>query len=293
MTSGSGPAASAEARRAGPAVARFPRTRPTKGSTVSPTHPDSRVLLVTGAASGIGAAIARTAAQRTPGATVALVDVDGAGLADTAAAVRAHGADAHEFTADLRDRDQVDRAFEGVLSRYGALHAVAHAAGILRPGSLASITDADLRDHLEVNTLGVLHVLQNAERHLPRGGAVTVVSSNAARVPRTQMAAYAASKAAASALTRCAGLELASRGIRCNVVEPGSTRTPMQRDLWPDPDAGEAAALAGNPDEFRIGIPLGRLAEPEDVAEVVLFLLSDAARHVSLQQLFVDGGASL
>lgn len=271
----------------------FPHAWPTKGSTVSPTHPDSRALLVTGAASGIGAAIARTAATQSPGATIALLDVDPVGLADTATAVRSAGATSMELTADLRDRDQVDRAFELALEGCGTLHGIAHAAGILRPGALASITDSDLLDHLAVNTLGVLHVLQNAERHLTRGGAVSVVSSNAARVPRTRMAAYAASKAAASALTRCAGLELASRGIRCNVVEPGSTRTPMQRDLWADPEAGEAAALAGTPDEFRIGIPLGRLAEPEDVAEVVLFLLSDAARHVSLHQLVVDGGASL
>jgi 2,3-dihydro-2,3-dihydroxybenzoate dehydrogenase len=107
------------------------------------------------------------------------------------------------------------------------------------------------------------------------------------------MLAYAASKAATSALARCAGLELAARGIRCNVVEPGSTDTAMQRDLWADPQVGRRTALKGDPSTYRVGIPLGRIADPDDVAEVVCFLLSDAARHVTLQQLYVDGGASL
>ena len=67
----------------------------------------------------------------------------------------------------------------------------------------------------------------------------------------------------------------------------------MQRDLWPDPEVGRRAAVEGDPAAYRVGIPLGRIAEPEDVAAVVAFLLSDAARHVTLQQLYVDGGASL
>ena len=77
-----------------------------------------------------------------------------------------------------------------------------------------------------------------------------------------------------------------------NVVEPGSTDTPMLHSLWPDEETGLAGTLRGNPDAYRVGIPLGRLAHPGDVAEVVAFLLSDAARHVTLQQLYVDGGAS-
>ncbi len=249
------------------------------------------VLLATGAASGIGAAIALRAAR--PGASLVLLDRDEAGLRGTAGRVRDLGADVLEFPLDLRDGPGVQDAFARAVERFGAVHQVAQAAGILRPGRLHEVTDADLLDHYAANVLGVLHVLQSAAAHLPSGGSVAVVSSNAARVPRTGLAAYAASKAAASALTRCAGLELAAQGIRCNVVEPGSTRTPMQRDLWPDPLIGEDTALRGDPAEFRTGIPLGRIAEPQDVADVVLFLLSDSARHLTLQQLFVDGGASL
>src|SRR5690606_12675594 len=119
---------------------------------------------------------------------------------------------------------------------FGRIDKVACAAGILRPAALDDVTSDDFDLHLKVNATGVLHCLQGASRHLGPGGAVVVISSNAARVPRTGMLAYVASKAAASAMARAAGLELASRGIRCNVVEPGSTDTPMQSALWADPE---------------------------------------------------------
>jgi 2,3-dihydro-2,3-dihydroxybenzoate dehydrogenase len=106
------------------------------------------------------------------------------------------------------------------------------------------------------------------------------------------MAAYAASKAAAAHFTRCLGLELAGLGIRCNVVSPGSTDTPMQRALWTD-DAGVEAVVAGRPDLFKPGIPLGRIAAAEDVADAVVFLASDRARHITMHDLYVDGGATL
>jgi 2,3-dihydro-2,3-dihydroxybenzoate dehydrogenase len=92
--------------------------------------------------------------------------------------------------------------------------------------------------------------------------------------------------------TRCLGLELARDGVRCNVVAPGSTDTPMQRALWTEED-GARPVIEGVPGEYRTGIPLGRIADPEDVAEAVAFLLSDAARHITLQTLYVDGGATL
>ncbi|WP_435106946.1 SDR family oxidoreductase, partial [Arhodomonas sp. AD133] len=90
----------------------------------------------------------------------------------------------------------------------------------------------------------------------------------------------------------CLGLELAGYGIRCNVVSPGSTDTPMQRALWTD-ERGGAAAVAGDLTRHRLGIPLGRLARPEDVAEAVAFLLSEQAAHITLQDIQVDGGATL
>ena len=106
------------------------------------------------------------------------------------------------------------------------------------------------------------------------------------------MAAYAASKAAATMLIRCLGLELAAAGVRCNVVSPGSTDTAMHEALWADGSAAHRS-IAGSPEHFRVGIPLGRIASPADVADAVLFLASDRARHITMQDLLADGGASL
>ncbi|MNP57786.1 2,3-dihydro-2,3-dihydroxybenzoate dehydrogenase [compost metagenome] len=106
------------------------------------------------------------------------------------------------------------------------------------------------------------------------------------------MAAYAASKAAVTALTKCVGLECAQYGIRCNIVSPGSTDTPMLRALWEHGGSLEET-VAGSPEAYRLGIPLGRTARAEDVAEAVLFLASDRARHITMHNLCVDGGATL
>lgn len=248
-------------------------------------------VVVTGAASGIGAATALLLARR--GHDLALVDRDSAGLQDVAERARAAGVRVDCHTVDVSDAEALSAALAASNAEIGPFAGIVSAAGILRPGALAEVSDEDWRAHFRVNTDGVMHLLRAGIPLMRDGGAVAVVSSNAAGVPRTGMVAYAASKAATSALTRCVGLEVADRGIRCNVVEPGSTRTPMQRDLWPDPVAGEEAALRGAPAEHRVGIPLGRLAETDDVAGLLTFLLSPAARHITLQQIRVDGGASL
>ncbi|MDN6135802.1 MAG: SDR family oxidoreductase, partial [Brevibacterium sp.] len=91
-----------------------------------------------------------------------------------------------------------------------------------------------------------------------------------------------------------AALELAPLGIRCNTVAPGSTDSPMQHAMWHDDDERDRArVIAGDPGTFRLGIPLGRIADPQDIAEVVHFALSDRARHMTMQEIVVDGGASL
>lgn len=248
--------------------------------------------MVTGAASGIGAETSRALARG--GARVVLLDRDDVGLQRTLADLRSIGSvDSSAHVVDVADSVAMRRIFAWAASSSGGIDQIVCAAGVLRPGTLDEVSDDDFDLHLRVNAGGTLHCLRAASTHLAPGGAVVVVSSNAARVPRTGMVAYAASKGAVSAMTRAAGLELAGRGIRCNVVEPGSTDTPMQRDLWSDPDEGRLTALAGDLDQHRIGIPLGRMGDPRDVAALVVFLLSDAARHVTLQQIFVDGGASL
>ena len=126
-------------------------------------------------------------------------------------------------------------------------------------------------------------------------GSIVTVASNAAGIPRTSMAAYAASKAAAVMFTKCLGLEVAPLGVRCNTVSPGSTLTDMQRGMWTtgDEEAAVRRVVEGDAKTYRTGIPLGRIADPSDIADAVAFLVSDRARHITMHDLYVDGGATL
>lgn len=251
------------------------------------------VTLVTGAASGIGAAVARRLARA--GTRVALLDRDAIGLARTTTMLTdaPHGA----VVVDVRERGEVEAAVAAMERDMGPIAGLVNAAGVVHLGPADELDGGGFDQCLAVNAGGVRNVSAAVARHMRvRGqGAIVTVASNAARTPRVDMAAYAASKAAAVAYTRCLGLELASVGIRCNIVSPGSTDTPMQRALWRDAPSATAATervIRGDAARFKLGIPLGRIAQPEDVAEAVCFLLSPAARHITLQQLVVDGGAT-
>ncbi|NHC14127.1 2,3-dihydro-2,3-dihydroxybenzoate dehydrogenase [Motilibacter deserti] len=253
---------------------------------------DGTVALVTGAGRGIGAAVATALASE--GASVAVLDADASAAEDTSAALRARGTPSLPYSVDVTDRPAVDGVVADVERRLGPLHTLVNVAGILRPGPVVDLSDEDWDATLAVNATGVFVASRAAARRMlaRQRGCIVTVGSNAAGVPRMSMSAYAASKAAATQFTKCLGLELAPHGIRCNVVSPGSTLTDMQRGLWSGPD-GADAVIAGDPGTYRVGIPLGRIADPEDVAEAVLFLVSDAARHITMHDLYVDGGATL
>jgi 2,3-dihydro-2,3-dihydroxybenzoate dehydrogenase len=246
--------------------------------------------LVTGAGRGIGAAVARAFAEA--GVPVALLDRDEV-VHDTAAQL---GGAALALVADVARPDAVAAAVDRAEDALGPIAALANVAGVLRTGPVLDADDADLADCLAVNTTGVWNTGRVVGRRMyaRRAGAIVTVASNAAGTPRVGMGAYAASKAASLALTRALGLELAPH-VRCNAVCPGSTDTAMQRSLWPDPadDTGALPVIAGRPDQYRLGIPLGRIAEPADVAAAVLFLAGPAARQITMQSLTVDGGATL
>lgn len=253
---------------------------------------EGRIALVTGAGRGIGAAVARRLHQQ--GARVLALDVDGEAAEALAAEVSDDRSSILGAGVDVRDPERVD-AFVGEMERqWGPIDLVANVAGVLSTTVVAETDDRTWAEVFDVNAGGVFHVSRAVARHMipRRRGSIVTVGSNAAVVPRHGMAAYAASKAAAAMFTRCLGLELAEYGIRCNVVSPGSTRTPMQEALW-GAGVDEATVIAGAPERFRTGIPLGRIAEPDDVAEAVLFLLSDRARHITMADLCVDGGAAL
>lgn len=253
-----------------------------------------RVAVVTGAARGIGAAVARSLGSR--GAHVALWDADGQAAASLSAELDAAGVKTASMQVDVRDTVAVDAAAERVERELGPAELLVNVAGVLRTGELVELADADWDEVFAVNTRGVFAVSRAlAGRMARRGrGSVVTVASNAGGVPRAGMGAYAASKAASVMLTKCLGLELAGRGVRCNVVSPGSTDTPMLRSMWEGGgDGAMEATVRGSLDAFRIGIPLGRVGTPEQVAEAVLFLLSEQASHITMHDLRVDGGAAL
>ncbi|THF55626.1 2,3-dihydro-2,3-dihydroxybenzoate dehydrogenase [Pseudothauera rhizosphaerae] len=250
---------------------------------------NGKLAIVSGAAQGIGAAIVDALVVR--GARVAALDVQGGPLEEMAAR---HGGRVRPYAVDLRASREVERTVAAVENGMGEIGMLAHSAGILRLGGVTALSDRDWEDTFAVNVHGVFYLARAVARHMVprRRGAIVTVGSNAAAVPRTGMAAYAASKAAVCHFTKCLGLELAGFGIRCNVVSPGSTDTAMQRQLWQSEDDA-ARVIAGTPAEFRTGIPLGRIARPQDIAEAVLFLLGDGARHITMHELCVDGGATL
>lgn len=251
-----------------------------------------RLALVTGAAQGIGAAVVRALAHE--GLRVAATDLNAGGLRDLVTGLTAAGHDVHGLVLDVRDTTAVHRAVREVEDSLGPIDVLVNVAGILRVGPVLETTDADWAAVFDVNATGVFRLSRAVGRSMVgrRRGAIVTVASNAAGVPRMDLGAYAASKAAAVHFTRCLGLELAGSGIRCNVVSPGSTDTPMQRGMWTR-DTDAAAVVAGRPEAFKVGIPLGRIADAEDVAAAVVFLASDAARHITMQDLYVDGGAAL
>lgn len=234
---------------------------------------------------------------RARGWSVAALDRTADDLAPLAAPRPGTGPRVATVLADVTDGDAVEAAVVHAEEELGPLSGLVCCAGVLRTGSVAETSDADWRACLDVNATGVFTACRAVGPRLAGrgGGSIVTVASNAAGVPRAGMAAYAASKAAATAFTRSLGLELGPHGVRANVVCPGSTDTAMLRSMWPDPadDRHAATVVAGTPEAFRVGIPLGRIGTPHDVAGVVGFLLSDAARHVTLQTLYVDGGAAL
>lgn len=245
---------------------------------------ENTIALVTGAGGGIGAALVRQLLGS--GCVVVATDL-------AAPALPPHPR-LHPRALDVTDSTAVDLLVEATEAQLGPIGFGISVAGVLQVGDVTGIDDAQWHHVFAVNADGVFHLGRALARVMtPRGqGAIVTVSSNAAGVPRHGMAAYAASKAAATMFTRCLGLELAQHGIRCNIVAPGSTLTPMQTGMWAD-DKGAQQVIDGNPATYKAGIPLRKLATPDDIAQAVMFLLSDQAGHIAMSDLYVDGGATL
>lgn len=195
---------------------------------------------------------------------------------------------------DVADAAQVAQVCQRVLQKTPRLDVLVNAAGILRMGATDALSLDDWQQTFAVNVGGAFNLFSQtmAQFRRQQGGAIVTVASDAAHTPRIGMSAYGASKAALKSLALTVGLELAGCGVRCNVVSPGSTDTDMQRTLWVSEDA-EQQRIRGFGEQFKLGIPLGKIARPQEIANTILFLASDLASHITLQDIVVDGGSTL
>ncbi|OXM61766.1 glucose 1-dehydrogenase [Amycolatopsis vastitatis] len=242
-----------------------------------------KVVLVTGGGSGIGRATARAFAAE--GATVV---VAGRNEQRLASAVKEIGGDASAVTVDVTDSADVARMVETIVARHGGLHVAFNNAGILgEPAPAADLREDVFDAVIATNLTGTWLCLKHEVAHMRAhgGGAIVNMASNiGAHRRRPDLAAYAASKAAVTALTKAAALDHIAEGVRINAVSPGATDTDMSRRPG-ETDADRAARL-------KDAIPLGRVGATAEVAAAVLWLASDEAAFTVGHDLVVDGGAT-
>ncbi|HEY7438881.1 MAG TPA: SDR family oxidoreductase [Acidimicrobiia bacterium] len=238
---------------------------------------DGRVVLITGAGSGIGRATVLLAVQE--GASVAAIDLDESCLRSTVDAVRALGGSIAWRTADVARRDALVAAIRTLAGEVGDFHGVFANAAIL-PGPVP-VEDLDWQEWdrvLGVNLTGAVSTLVSALPHVAAAGSLVANGSSMAIRPREGRLAYVAAKAGLHAAAKALALELADRQIRVNVLAPGLTDTPMVR------------RIPGHVETGLPSVPLGELVAPEEVAELAVYLMSDAARHITGAVFSVDGG---
>jgi NAD(P)-dependent dehydrogenase (short-subunit alcohol dehydrogenase family) len=244
---------------------------------------DGKIAIITGAASGIGAATARQVAAE--GARVVAADLDLAGVRKTADAIATAGGEASAVQADLGEPGEVRAMVAAAVSAYGGLDILHNNAAATRLAATrdlpVSAADPDVWDEtMRVNLLGAMLAIQAAVPHMIArgGGSVINTSSGAGRTGDLRNPAYGASKAALASLTRYVATEFGKQGIRCNAISPGYIVIPGK----PGRDAVHATMLRHH--------LTPRLGRPEDIAALVAFLASDEAAFITGQDICVDGG---
>lgn len=251
-----------------------------------------KVAIITGAARGIGRAIARRYAEE--GASVVIADLDEAAAQAAAAGI---GPAALALRLDVTRQGSIDAAMAATVARFGRLDILVNNAGIFDLAPIVDITRASYARVFAVNVEGLLFTLQAAARQMiaqneseRRGGRIINFASQAGRRGEALVGVYCASKAAVISLTQSAGLDLIRHGINVNAIAPGV----VDAEHWDDVDARFARAEGLQPGEKkrRVGeaVPIGRMAQPEEIAGLAVFLAGDDAGYVVAQTYGIDGG---
>ncbi len=270
-------------RRSGAALAERPQAARTERRGMR-----GDVAVVTGGATGLGRAIAIEFARRGVNLAFNFIDLPDRDIASqallTETALRGLGIEVYTEHCDVRDQEAVEGFVERAKAELGGLHYLVNNAGIAHDGALWRLSPDAWREVLDTNVTGAFHCIQAVARHFrtQRHGKIVSIASHQAYRPGFGVANYAASKAAVVGLTKSAAVELGAYNVNVNAVAPGFIRTELIGQLPPE-------VLA----DAEKGSVLGRIAEPEDVAHVVLFLCSEEARHITGQVILVDGGLTL
>lgn len=244
-----------------------------------------KVAIVTGGGSGIGRASAvRFAAE---GAAVGVLDRDGEAAAGTAKLVEEAGGRALAVTADVGNAAEVNAAVDAVVAAFGGLHVLYNNAGCDSRGSVAVAEESDWDRAMTVNAKGTFLVSQAALRHMEKGSSIINQGSVAALVGVMNFAAYCAAKGAVVALTRSMAVDLAGRGVRVNVICPGTVYTPLMEPMLRARGDGD---MELGLQRTLVKYPIGRLGDVQDIANVALFLASDEAAFMTGSVVTPDGG---
>ena len=241
--------------------------------------PNQKIAVVSGGSRGIGAAVARRLAR--DGITVALLHRSNAAAAEAVVrGIVAEGGRASAFQADVTDEAAANAAVAAIAEAYGHIDILVHAAGTFVAAPVGELTRAMFVEQMDTHAWSTIVLTQAVLPHIPKaGGAIVNVSTDLVHIPGGGTALYSAAKGAVEVLTKGFAMELGARNIRVNAVAPALTRTDMTSGI-PADHLREETALT----------PLGRLAEPEDIADVVAFLASNDARWVTGRTVLTDGG---